>query len=419
MSRTRSRLFAGSLAVVLGAAGAVALASPAPAAALNLTQYVNPFIGTDDSNSPNPVGGGAGGSTYPGATVPFGMVQFSPDTPTASPSGYRYSDRTIEEFSLTHFNGAGCPNNEDLRCCRSPARSAPRRAAAGPSYASAYTKSNGVAAPGYYKNRLDKYGTAVELTATTRTGALRLTYPATTTRPAADQRQPQRHRQTAPARSRSAAPRSPAASPRAGSAARRRPTRSTSDPVRPRPERVRHLERRHGLGRLGTASGTQHRRLRHLRHHRQPGRCNATVGISFVSVANAQANLTAESRCAFDTVRANADAAWNSDAQPGPGHRRRRRRPAEVLHRALPRAAEPERRQRRQRPVPRLRQRGAQRRPSPIYQNYSGWDIYRSWAALVALIAPDDGPTSSSRWCSTASRAACCPSGRSRPTRTS
>ena len=98
-------------AALLGAvpAGAVLVAQPAPASAapLALTQYVNPFIGTDDSNSPNPVNGGAGGSTFPGATVPFGMVQFSPDTPTGSPSGYRDRDRTIEEFSLTHFNGAG------------------------------------------------------------------------------------------------------------------------------------------------------------------------------------------------------------------------------------------------------------------------------------------------------------------------
>src|SRR5437764_12385237 len=92
-----------------------AAAAPITAAAtLNLTQYVNPLIGTDDSNSPNPVGGGAGGSTYPGAVVPFGGVQFSPDTPTASPSGYRDSDRTIEEFSLTHFDGAGCANHEDI-----------------------------------------------------------------------------------------------------------------------------------------------------------------------------------------------------------------------------------------------------------------------------------------------------------------
>src|SRR6185436_15156235 len=87
------------------------LASPSPVSSqviLNLTQYVNPFIGTDDSTVPNPVPGGAGGSTYPGAVVPFGMVQFSPDTPTGSPSGYRYSDTSIEDFRLTHFDGAGC-----------------------------------------------------------------------------------------------------------------------------------------------------------------------------------------------------------------------------------------------------------------------------------------------------------------------
>src|SRR5438045_5263029 len=100
--------------VVLAAAALTVPPAAAAAAELELTGYVNPFIGTDDSNSPNPVGGGAGGSTYPGATVPFGMVQFSPDTPSASPSGYRDRDRTIEEFSLTHFDGAGCPNNEDL-----------------------------------------------------------------------------------------------------------------------------------------------------------------------------------------------------------------------------------------------------------------------------------------------------------------
>src|SRR3954467_14069875 len=110
-------------AATLVAAALLVSAPPAQAAVLSLTQYVNPFIGTDDSNSPNPVGGGAGGSTFPGATVPFGMLQFSPDTPTASPSGYRDRDRTIESFSLTHFNGAGCPNNEDLPIM--PALSAP------------------------------------------------------------------------------------------------------------------------------------------------------------------------------------------------------------------------------------------------------------------------------------------------------
>ncbi|MFI2647705.1 hypothetical protein [Micromonospora fulviviridis] len=105
-----SRLLALVATAVTGTSALVAVASPAAAAPLNLTPYVNPFIGTDDSNAPNPVGGGAGGSTVPGPVQPFGMVQLSPDTPTASPSGYRFSDTQIEEFSLTHFNGAGCAN---------------------------------------------------------------------------------------------------------------------------------------------------------------------------------------------------------------------------------------------------------------------------------------------------------------------
>jgi predicted alpha-1,2-mannosidase len=155
-------------------------AAPASAATPNLTQYVNPFVGTDDSNSPNPVGGGAGGSTYPGPAVPFGMVQLSPDTPTASPSGYRDSDRTIEEFSLTHFDGAGCPNNEDIGILPVTGSLGSSPGTSWTSYASGYTKSNESAAPGYYRNRLDKYSTTVELSATKRTGALRLTYPGTT-----------------------------------------------------------------------------------------------------------------------------------------------------------------------------------------------------------------------------------------------
>ena len=61
--------------------------------------YVNPFIGT-----------GGHGHTFPGATVPFGMVQLSPDTRTEgwdTASGYHYSDSTILGFSHTHLNGTG------------------------------------------------------------------------------------------------------------------------------------------------------------------------------------------------------------------------------------------------------------------------------------------------------------------------
>src|SRR3954465_11317186 len=150
------------------------------AAVLDLTQYVNPFIGTDNSNSPNPVPGGAGGSTYPGAVVPFGMVQFSPDTPPASPSGSRYGDSSIEEFSLTHFNGAGCANNEDLGLLPITGAIGTSPGTGWAGYAGRYTKANESAAPGYYKNKLDNYNTTVELSATKRSGFMKLTYPNTT-----------------------------------------------------------------------------------------------------------------------------------------------------------------------------------------------------------------------------------------------
>ena len=61
----------------------------------NLAQYVDPFIGTGPSGAQNAVGGGRGGSVFPGATVPFGMVQLSPDTPNGEPSGYGYPDTSI------------------------------------------------------------------------------------------------------------------------------------------------------------------------------------------------------------------------------------------------------------------------------------------------------------------------------------
>src|SRR5207244_4084276 len=144
----RRALLAALAALLPVAALFVAQAMPAHAATLNLTQYVNPIIGTDDSNSPNPVGGGAGGSTYPGAVVPFGGVQFSPDTPSASPSGYRDSDRTIEEFSLTHFDGAGCPNDEDIGILPITGNVSPSPGTNWTSFASGYTKSNEQAVPG-------------------------------------------------------------------------------------------------------------------------------------------------------------------------------------------------------------------------------------------------------------------------------
>src|SRR6186713_336930 len=75
------------------------VASSLNLAGQNLTKYVDPFIGT-----------GGHGHTYPGATVPFGMVQLSPDNGTQGwdwCSGYHYSDSMIAGFSHTHLSGTG------------------------------------------------------------------------------------------------------------------------------------------------------------------------------------------------------------------------------------------------------------------------------------------------------------------------
>ena len=163
MSRPRIASIFASLLITTGIVAA--WPAPAHAAVLPLTQYVNPFIGTDDSNSPNPVPGGAGGSTVPGPVLPFGMVQFSPDTPTASPSGYRFGDTQIQEFSLTHFNGAGCANNEDIGILPVTGNIGTSPGSAWTNYQATQAKGSEVAQAGYYKAVLSTYGnTQVELT---------------------------------------------------------------------------------------------------------------------------------------------------------------------------------------------------------------------------------------------------------------
>src|SRR2546421_3479332 len=80
------------------------LSAPPAAAASDLAGLVNPFIGT---GSGGPVVGEV--DTFPGATVPFGMVQWSPDTPRKpSGGGYWFDDHDITGFSLTHLSGVGC-----------------------------------------------------------------------------------------------------------------------------------------------------------------------------------------------------------------------------------------------------------------------------------------------------------------------
>src|SRR3954465_5344390 len=127
----------------------------------DFTKYVNPFIGT-----------GGHGHTYPGAVVPFGMVQLSPDTRLTGwdgCSGYYYSDTTVYGFSHTHLSGTGIADYCDVLFM--PTTGIPQFS--NKDYRSGFKKKEEIASPGYYKTRLDKYNVRVELTATTRVGVHR------------------------------------------------------------------------------------------------------------------------------------------------------------------------------------------------------------------------------------------------------
>jgi predicted alpha-1,2-mannosidase len=130
----------------------------------DLTRYVNPFIGT-----------GGHGHTFPGAIVPFGMVQLSPDTRLTGwdgCSGYHYSDTIIYGFSHTHLSGTGISDYGDILLM-------PRVGPVPENYAARFQHRNETAATGYYSVKLDDDNILVELTATARTGMHRYTFPAT------------------------------------------------------------------------------------------------------------------------------------------------------------------------------------------------------------------------------------------------
>jgi predicted alpha-1,2-mannosidase len=135
-----------------------------------LLARVNPFIGTAD------VSGFQGGHTYPGAAVPFGMVAFSPDTSGLQPGGYAYPLTGIQGFSLTHLSGAGCPAFGDLPLLPvlgGPGRNPGQR---GTNQPLAFRHSAEQASPGSYTVRLDD-GIRVALTATARTAVGQFRFP--------------------------------------------------------------------------------------------------------------------------------------------------------------------------------------------------------------------------------------------------
>lgn len=132
---------------------------------------VNPFIGTGK-------GAGAGINSsnenlFPGAVMPFGMVQLSPDTESHG-YGYHYYQDAIQGFSMTHMSGVGCSNEGDVFFT----------ATTGPvqtdvsDFQSRYSHSQEAASPGYYRVHLSRWNVNAELTATDRTGVAQFSFPA-------------------------------------------------------------------------------------------------------------------------------------------------------------------------------------------------------------------------------------------------
>ncbi|EJW97481.1 glycoside hydrolase family 92 [gut metagenome] len=137
------------------------------------SSHVNPFIGT-----------GGHGHTFPGAVVPHGMIQPSPDTRIDgwdACSGYYYNDSTINGFSHTHVSGTGCCDYGDVLLMPTVGKQTYQTTDSQNQqlpYASAFSHENESAEPGYYSVFLDRYQVKAELSASKRGAIHRYTFPA-------------------------------------------------------------------------------------------------------------------------------------------------------------------------------------------------------------------------------------------------
>ncbi len=150
---------------------AVALACATPldarAEATAPTALVNTFVGTSGTETGGPI------DTFPGADVPFGMVQWSPDTPSQNAGGgYEYRDRTINGFSLTHLSGPGCNVFGDFGILPTIGALPSDPGSAEQPFSHATESS----APGWYSVSVGTQPINVELTVTQRTGLGRFTF---------------------------------------------------------------------------------------------------------------------------------------------------------------------------------------------------------------------------------------------------
>ncbi|GGK01091.1 alpha-1,2-mannosidase [Streptomyces camponoticapitis] len=180
--RSRSALFrGGSVAALAGlvaslAAGTTAVAEPSAAQVRHPVEYVDPLIGSAN-----------GGNTYPGANLPFGMIAWSPtstrgdQTDTGAANGYSYNTTRMRGLSLTHVNGAGChpgaAGDVPIMPFVGDVDSSPSADTKDAKYAADFSHDNEKAEPGRYRVGLDS-GAAADLAVSERAGVADFSFPA-------------------------------------------------------------------------------------------------------------------------------------------------------------------------------------------------------------------------------------------------
>jgi predicted alpha-1,2-mannosidase len=132
-----------------------------PVAGAELTDWVNPFIGT-----------AKGGNTFPGALVPWGMVSVSPHNDPQAPSGYIYGEPALYGFGHVHLSGTACPDLGSVLLMPTTGKIQTSL----DQWKAAYDSE--AAAPGYYSVHLKTYDIQAEMTATTRVGLSQYYFPA-------------------------------------------------------------------------------------------------------------------------------------------------------------------------------------------------------------------------------------------------
>ncbi len=399
---THGRVYVPS--ALLLALALVAVLAPAAWGA-GLAGRVDVFAGT----RPGP-GTFGGGHNFPGAAVPFGMVQWSPDTAPSAPhsGGYDHRDRHISGFSLTHLSGAGCalygdfpflPSTEPLTASpASPSGGLDGRFQPGFSHAAEAGR------PGYYSVHLNPVrGGAIEaeLTATTRTGMARFTFPssphASVLIDAGGSAQPDDFAEVQV---------DPAAREISGTASSglfcgQRPRyRVYFAAVFNRRFAAYGTWRRNQLEPGGTVASDSQGPASNPPTTAQAGAYAsfdtegdrtvlARVGVSFVSVEDARANLAAESGSAgFGTIAARASRRWNQAlgrVRVSGGSRRHLDTFYTALYHALlaPRTFSDV-----NGAYPGMDGTVHRARGRTQYADFSGWDVYRTEIPLLAMLVP-------------------------------